>query len=210
MREWSGLNGLEDWTLETFPGDETARAWARTALECKKGIWVFYSKAFGTGKTGILVAIVNACLDRGVPALYQSVPSMLDRLRSAYENESYEDLLETLKTIPVLALDEFHRFKNTEWAQEKIFQIVDDRYMKWSSRLTLVATNNEMDCAEDDPIVSRFRDSQRSHLIAVSGGDLRPIAKEICEQTLVSKTSKPTRGKSVVVADHKRIRQSVP
>ena len=188
--EWSGLgNSNQDWTLDRFPGDPAALAAARHALAAKRGIWIFWSSAFGTGKTGILVAIVRACWDQHIPALYQSVPAMLDRLRSAYERGDYQQVMDELKGVPVLALDEFHRWHNNalrgadltegspSWAAEKVFQIIEDRYLHWDEKMTIVATNRNPDKGDNDPIASRFGDSLRSRIVPVRGGDLRPSAR---------------------------------
>lgn len=197
LMEWSGLgNSNQDWTLERFPGDPAALAAAHEALAAKRGIWVFWSSAFGTGKTGILVAIVRACWDQHISALYQSVPAMLDRLRAAYQKGDYQELMDELKQVPVLALDEFHRWHDrtprwdshaehaadlTEgspsWAAEKVFQLVEDRYIHWDQRLTLIATNRNPDRGDNDPIASRLADTLRSHIVPVAGGDLRPSAR---------------------------------
>lgn len=209
LMRWSGLgNSTQVWTLENFPGDRETLKAAKEALTLKRGIWVFWSQAFGTGKTGILVAMVQACWQAGIPALYQSVPAMLDRLRASYTARNYDSLLSELKQVPVLALDEFHRWHNRasrsdnnayhernrpgdedksegshSWAEEKIFQIIEERYIHWDERMTIIATNRNPDKGDLDPIASRFSDSLRSRVIHVGGGDLRPNARAI-ENTL--------------------------
>jgi len=110
----------------------------------------------------------------------------------AMDDDNYAVLMEELKRMPVLALDEFHRWHNnarssdddlaegsSSWAAEKIFQIIEDRYIHWDERLTLVATNRNPDKGDLDPIGSRFSDSLRSRIIEVNGGDLRPNARVI-------------------------------
>ena len=200
LQKWSGLgSSTQVWTLENFPGDRETLKAAKEALAQKHGIWVFWSQAFGTGKTGILVSMIQACWQANLPALYQSVPAMLDRLRASYADGDYDGLMSELKEIPVLALDEFHRWHNNahndrgrhstgdddktegshSWAEEKIFQIVEERYLHWDERLTLVATNRNPDKGDLDPIASRFSDSLRSRIIHVGGGDLRPHARTL-------------------------------
>jgi len=200
LQRWSGLgNSTQIWTLENFPGDRETLKAAKEALAQKHGIWVFWSQAFGTGKTGILVSMIQACWQANLPALYQSVPAMLDRLRASYADGDYAGLMSELKEIPVLALDEFHRWHNNarndrgrhlgddddkaegshSWAEEKIFQIIEERYLHWDERLTLVATNRNPDKGDLDPIASRFSDSLRSRIIHVGGGDLRPHARTL-------------------------------
>ena len=211
LREWSGLGrSQQNWTLDRFPGDPMALAKAREALATKQGIWVFWSPTFGVGKTGLLVAIVNACWGEHIPALYQSVPAMLDRLRQAYEKGDYPELMEDLKTVQILALDEFHRWHArpsrgegrsarggdsaegaSSWAAEKIFQIIEDRYVHWDERMTIVATNRSPQRGDRDPLASRFSDTLRSRIVPVRGGDLRPRAQSI-EQSQPNGKEEPT------------------
>jgi DNA replication protein DnaC len=192
LARWSGLgNSQRAWTLDNFPGDRETLQAAREALAQKHGIWVFWSHAFGTGKSGILVALIQTCWQAGIPALYQSMPAMLDRLRASYETGDYKVLMNELKQVPVLALDEFHRWHNNtrndadlvegspSWASEKVFQIVEERYIHWDERMTLIATNRNPDKGDLDPIASRFSDSLRSRIVHVGGGDLRPHARVI-------------------------------
>jgi hypothetical protein len=211
LRVWSGLGrSQQNWTLDRFPGDPTALAKAREALAAKQGIWVFWSPTFGVGKTGILVAIVNACWGENTPALYQSVPAMLDRLRLAYEKGDYPELMDDLKSVRVLALDEFHRWHArtsrsesrparggdsaegaSSWASEKIFQIIEDRYVHWDERMTIVATNRNPVRGDRGPISSRFSDTLRSHIVPVHGVDLRPRAQSN-EQPQGNRNGEPT------------------
>ncbi len=189
-----GLDAVDAWTFENYPGDPRALAAAREALQTRQGIWVFYSRAFGTGKTGLLMAVCNAAYRANVPSLYRSVPAMLDELRATYTHErgeSFDAYLDALKNVPVLALDEFHRWYSRpasgdatdgsrSWAEEKLFQIVDHRYLRYQTRLTLIATNRQPDKGDLDPIASRFSDTLRAHLVEVqTEGDLRPLAREI-------------------------------
>lgn len=170
-----------EWSLENFPGDESAKVAAMRAIESKRGIYTFISK-YGRGKTGLLVAMVNELNRLGVPSLYRSVPLMLDELRRGYNNDTYDDLLEGYMTVSVLALDEFDRYYDKgggsdedgshSWAAEKIFTVIDERYSHWDSRLTLIATNKLIDKG-DSPIASRLLDVKRCAIVHIDGDDLR-------------------------------------
>lgn len=187
-RKWSGLDRI-DWALDVgFPVDPQAAAEMRRAVKDQSGIWVFHS-TFGTGKTGLLVGAVNRFLDKDVPAVYASVPRLLDALRASYRDNTFDDLFTSLIEIPVLALDEFHRFYDKgdgssgagsgSWASEKIGILIDERYMQWRDRLTLVATNLPPEQWRMNAITSRFNDSLVSHIVHVGGADLRPLNAEL-------------------------------
>ena len=100
----------------------------------------------GTGKTMLLYCIVNALRAKGIEAIYVVVPGLLDTLRQSYEVDergdagwSFGALMGRLANVPVLAMDDLAVEKPTEWAQEKLFQVIDARYR---GRLPLLVATN--------------------------------------------------------------------
>ncbi len=180
-----------EWTLDSFPGDQMAKAVAMEALEVKCGIWVFVSDV-GRGKSGLLISIINALAAQGYPGLYKTVPYMLAELRSGFGDGEFFDRLQGLIGVPVLALDEFHRaYEKTSGdtlhgspsgVYQQLFMLIDERYSHWTERMTLIATNREFDKGESDPIVSRLMDSRRSRVVHVSGTDLRAHQFELADE----------------------------
>ena len=178
-------NWERQWTLDSFPGDQAAKHAAMEAVETKRGIWVFVSD-FGRGKSGLLIGIINALVSQGYPALYKTVPYMLDELRNGFRDDSYFERLQGLIEVPVLALDEFHRAHektqgdalhgSASWVAEKLFTLIDERYSHWDDRMTLIATNRGFDQGDLDPIASRLSDPMRCRVVHVMGEDLRPSA----------------------------------
>ena len=73
--------------------------------------------------------------------LFLTVPDLLDWLRFAYGGSemSFEDRFEEIREIPLLILDDFGTQNATAWAQEKIFQIINHRYV---NQLPTVITSN--------------------------------------------------------------------
>lgn len=101
--------------------------------------WLVLTGTMGTGKTHLLMAILNA-QGEDVPSLFHTAPDLLDMLRSGYgAQQDYDELLRLCKTVPLLALDDLGTEKATEWANEKLFQILNHRYQQ---RLPLVVSTN--------------------------------------------------------------------
>jgi DNA replication protein DnaC len=130
--------------------------------------------SYGLGKSRLLACIVNERRRQMLPALYARTVDLLDALRRAYDpqaGEGYDALLDRFETVGVLCLDEFDRFNTTEWAREKLFQIVDARYQRGRNLLTCFATNAAVD---DLPpyLQSRLLDSQCC-VCEVAGRDIR-------------------------------------
>lgn len=114
---------------------------ARAFAEKPEG-WILVHGPSGAGKTHVGAAIANRCIERGEPALFVVVPDLLDHLRAAYSPNAelaYDTLFEQVRNAPVLILDDLGTQQATQWAQEKLFQLLNHRY---NSRLPTVVTTN--------------------------------------------------------------------
>lgn len=149
----SDLAELQHMTFETFQprgrvglGEQEQRSLeraynqARLFAERREG-WLLLQGGYGCGKTHLAAAIANACVAQGVPTLFLTVPDLLDALRFAYnaEDVTFEERFEEVRRAPVLILDDFGTHSATEWAREKLFQILNFRYL---NRLPTVITTN--------------------------------------------------------------------
>ena len=105
--------------------------------------WLLLTGGYGVGKTHLAAAIGNALMARGERALFVLVPDLLDHLRAAYAPNSiepYDELFERLKNAPLLILDDLGAEAATPWAQEKLFMLLNHRYLH---RLATVITTNQ-------------------------------------------------------------------
>lgn len=94
--------------------------------------WLVLSGPSGSGKTHLAAAIVNRVLESGHHALFIFVPDLLDHLRSTYTPNSeipYDQLFEQVRSAPLLVLDDLGGQSATPWAQEKLYQIINYRYV---------------------------------------------------------------------------------
>jgi DNA replication protein DnaC len=112
--------------------------------------WLVLTGATGSGKTHLLAAVANRCLERAIPAFYISVPDLLDHLRSTFVPSSevtYDQLFEHVRNAPVLALDDLGAHATSAWAQEKLNQILNHRFNRQLP--TLIALNVSLDQLEE-------------------------------------------------------------
>ena len=120
--------------------------------------WIVLKGGYGCGKTHLAAAIANACLDQGIPATLINVPDLLDYLRAAYNpsvEESFDERFSQIRDSSVLILDDLGSQNTTPWANEKLFQILNSRYV--AKLPTVITTNLELD--DFDPrIRSRLSD----------------------------------------------------
>ena len=103
--------------------------------------WLVLKGTYGCGKTHLAAAIANFAVSLGVPTLFLTVPDLLDSLRFSYQNPevAFEERFEEVRRASLLVLDDFGTQNATNWAQEKLFQIINYRYI---NRLPLVVTTN--------------------------------------------------------------------
>ena len=114
--------------------------------------WLLLRGGYGCGKTHLAAAIANFAVGMGVPTLFLTVPDLLDMLRFSYDSEdtTFESRFNDIRNASLLVLDDFGTQNATGWAQEKLFQIINYRYI---NKLPLVITTN----LNIDDIEARFR-----------------------------------------------------
>ncbi|MGB9673519.1 MAG: ATP-binding protein [Anaerolineales bacterium] len=134
--------------------------------------WLFFQGGYGCGKTHLAAAIANFAVQIGVPTLFVTVPDLLDNLRSALSEVEYsfEDQFNEIRQINLLILDDLGTQNATPWAQEKLFQIINYRYI---NRIpTIVTTNMRLDQIEGR-IRSRLEDPELVTKVIITAPDYR-------------------------------------
>lgn len=93
------------------------------------GFWYFHGPN-GAGKSYILIATVNEAIRQQRSAMYTTTTQLLTLLRDATieSNQAERKMIQRMKDVTVLAIDELGRERSTEYAMEKLFQIFDSRY----------------------------------------------------------------------------------
>ncbi len=142
--------------------------------------WVLIQGGYGCGKTHLAAAIANACLSRGMPVLFVNVPDLLDYLRAAYSpsaEETYDARFSEVRNTPILILDDLGTQNATPWAEEKLYQILNARYV---AKLPTVITTN-LDLDDLDPrLRSRLSDQDVVRKLQILAPDFRrnPVEQE--------------------------------
>ena len=193
----SHLDDLERMTFETFEprgrvglGEEQKASLERSfnqALAYSRALqgWLLIQGGYGCGKTHLAAAIANACVGLGVPTLFVTVPDLLDSLRSAYGDEetAFDDRFEQVRQAPLLVLDDFGTQNATDWAREKLFQILNHRY---TNRLSTVVTTNLSLEEIDGRIRSRLLDPEVVSSIRILAPDYRRPSEDTSQPELSS------------------------
>ncbi len=180
----SNLDSFRGMTFETFNplgrvglGDNQlnslkyAHSQASLFARTLKG-WLLLMGGYGCGKTHLAAAIANFVVSLGVPTLFLTVPDLLDWLRFSYSSpeDTFEQRFDEIRNTALLVLDDLGTQNATPWAQEKLYQIINYRYV--AKLPTVVTTNQELD-EIDGRIRSRLQDPELVTRVMISAPDYR-------------------------------------
>lgn len=134
--------------------------------------WLLLEGGYGCGKTHLAAAAANGAVSMGIPTLFITVPDLLDSLRFAYNDPetTFEAKFEEIRNANMLVLDDFGTQNATPWAQEKLFQILNYRYI--NKLPTVITTNLTLDEIESR-IRSRLQDGEFVKHIRITAPDYR-------------------------------------
>lgn len=146
----------------------------RTALDRGYG-WVYLWGPPGPGKTLVLKTAVAEHIRASKPAVMAMWADLLDHLRAGYNDQTFDERVGLWRTVPVLAIDEFGRAKDSEWVQEARAKIFNPRYESatYKKTVTLFASNFPPGQAEDW-FADRLRD-KRFAVVEIKGPSMRRL-----------------------------------
>ena len=111
--------------------------------------WLIFTGSHGCGKTHLAAAIANERDRHGHAALFITAVDLLDHLRATFSPDStvrYDKRFNELKNAPLLVLDDLSLDSATPWAREKLFQLIDYRYVaELPTVITTAANPDEVD-----------------------------------------------------------------
>jgi len=184
LREDSNTEILAGKTFDTFlpegvSPDPNIRATVHAAHErCRVFAehpekWLVLTGTYGCGKTHLAAAIANQCLAHGKPVLFLNTPDLLDYLREAFAPSvasTYAERFDEIRTAPLLVLDDLGTESPTNWATEKLYQILNYRY---NARLPTVITTNKDLKDIDQRVASRLSDAEIVMTLNILAPDFR-------------------------------------
>lgn len=92
----------------------------------------------GTGKSFIAGCIANALLDQGVPVMMTNFARLLNKLTDMYAGDR-NAYIDSFNSFPLLIIDDLGVERNSEFAREQVFSVIDSRYR---SQLPMIVTTN--------------------------------------------------------------------
>lgn len=121
----------------------------------------FYSDTKGSGKTRLAVAIGNALISQYKEKVkFTTTIKLLQEIRSTLRNDfndmSFNDYLDAVKTVKVLILDDIGTEKLTDWVNETFYEIINQRLQ--NNLITIYTSNCKIeDLKHDSRIISRIK-----------------------------------------------------
>ena len=129
----------------------------------------------GNGKTHLCEATLIELLKRGVDCRLWTVPDLVSKLHQSIPENTTELVMNSLKVMPALIMDEWGQEYGSEWEEQKLEEIV----IAWerAELITIITSNLEPDKLPER-IESRFRDRVNAKLINNQASDYRPKKKK--------------------------------
>lgn len=148
---------------------ESAFRAAMAYAEDPKG-WFVLQGANGCGKTHLAAAIANRALANGQGVFFAVVPDLLDYLRASFapgKEAPYDELFDRVRNVDLLVLDDLGAQATTQWAQEKLYQVVNYRHV--AGLPTVVTSDQSLDKLQEahPRIVSRIADPHAGTIVTV-------------------------------------------
>lgn len=95
----------------------------------------------GGGKTYYAACIANALIDKGIPAVMTTIPRLVASMQKDFGADR-GNVLAMVANTPLLILDDVGTERNTEYSNEQVYEIINERYK--AKRPLIVTTNLNM------------------------------------------------------------------
>lgn len=124
----------------------------------------------GTGKSYAAACIANYLIDRMVPVFMTNFASIMNSLGGLYSDDKNQYIADIMK-YPLLILDDFGMERDTEYALEQVYNVIDGRYR--SGKPLIVTTNLGLQELKNPQDMARRRiyDRVLEMCVPVSFGD---------------------------------------
>ena len=105
--------------------------------------WLVLEGPYGVGKTHLALAIANALVkEKGLTVKFITSADILDSLRASFSpssNLSTQEVMDSFQNVSALIIDDYGAESPTEWAREKLFQLLNVRHE--NNSITVITTN---------------------------------------------------------------------
>lgn len=192
LRRYGNLEAYKEKTFENFQTDFAGSSYTQNVVSSlidakraaqgfadKPSGWIVYEGQFGCGKTHLAVAIANWRLEKyGERVLFITTPDLLDLLRSTFDPRvqlSFDSYFDQIRGAALLVLDDLGVEKPSDWAKEKLFQLLNHRHV--AALPTVITTNTPVDDL-DPRLGSRLMERPLVKHIKIQAPDYRRATRK--------------------------------
>ncbi|WP_404453993.1 ATP-binding protein [Virgibacillus necropolis] len=127
---------------------------------------------YGTGKSHLSISITKELMELGYHCLFVSLPKLLTKIKRTYNKEGVteDELLDFIRQVDLLVIDDIGSEQQTEWSTSKLFEIFDDR----TGKATIYTTNlnsTELKKRVNERNFSRMMEN--TEVVVMNGTDYR-------------------------------------
>lgn len=185
LRLYSNMDSLSRFTFDALDADyhdsANAEAFAASLEAAEKyshspSGWLVLHGPAGSGKTHLAAAIANSLVEKEWILLFVTASDLLDELRAGYgpaNDMSFTEIYQRVSQADLLFIDGLGASSESDWAQEKLGQLVNHRY---NAAMPTVFT---LSCPLDDldpHLRARLGDPSLSSVHATGATSLRTSA----------------------------------
>lgn len=170
----------KDMDFSAYKPRNSRQKTAHEGMYREHGSYYLYGP-YGTGKTHLSTASVIQGVENGIMGIRISVPGLLQKMRD-FQNGRTE-IEERAWDIPYLVLDDIGKQKNSDWTEERLFELIDKRYDGFRSGNTNTTFTSQLPIKSlntiknmDGAIISRIGGMCRE--LFMDGEDYRLIKQE--------------------------------
>lgn len=143
-----------------------------------KGLYL-YSNCKGNGKTRMVASIANELVcEHGMNVKFATSIQIINEIKASWDKNdktTENQLLNDLSTVEVLIIDDFGIESVKDWISEKIYQIINQRYI--NNLITIYTSNLAVDeLTYDDRIVNRI--VEKSYMLRFPEESIRTYINE--------------------------------
>ena len=130
------LENYEKHTVE----NKKAHAYMITLGNDKNTQGAYIFGASGLGKTHLAIGLLKKKMEQGQTGIFVVVPDLMERLRRCFRDDGDDfEILQALYNVDCLILDDLGAEKATEWVAERLYLVINQRYL--SNRMTVITSN---------------------------------------------------------------------
>lgn len=147
------------------------------------GLYI-WSRTKGSGKTRIVAGIANELMKNYAVKFAVSL-TILQEIKNTWRRDtecSENQLLDALYTTDILVIDDFGVERPADWINDKMYQIINERYI--NRKVTIFTSNDPLETLQyDDRITNRIK--ERTYQIAFPEESVRDhIAEQLREEII--------------------------